>query len=124
MIFQEVGHTSSHHLLGQAFDNGSFAHARVADHEHVGLEPAGENSDYFLQFRRTAYHGFQALILGQLCEICTMFVQYFCGLLISETHITLSVVALIELHELGFFDSVFEQEVVCMAVGFAHHGQV
>ena len=124
MILQEVGHTSSHDLLGQAFHNGSFAHARVADHEHVGLEPAGQHSDHFFQFGRAAYHGLQALILGQLCEIGTVFVQYFCGLLIRETHITLSVVALIELHELGFFDSVFEQEVVCMAVGFTHHGQV
>ena len=33
-------------------------------------------------------------------------------------------VALIELNELGLADTILEQEIVCMTVGFSHDAQV
>ena len=124
MTFQELGHTSSCHFLGQTFHDGSFAHAGIADHEHIGLELAGQDRDHFSQLCGTANHGFQPVFLGQGREIDAVFCEYFRGLLFGYHSIVVIVVLLPEVHELRLAHSILQEKIVCMAVVFGHHGQI
>ena len=41
-----------------------------------------------------------------------------------QFYIAMVVIFLIEISKLGFLNTMFEQVVVSMAIGFGHHGQV
>ena len=56
--FKELWYTAFVDLLCKTFDHSSFTHARIAYHQHIGFELAGQHSDHFFKFSSTADHWF------------------------------------------------------------------
>jgi len=46
LVLETLGHVSRHYAVGQAFDDGRLAHARVADQHGVVLAPARQHLDH------------------------------------------------------------------------------
>ena len=59
--------------LGQAFDERSFAHPRVAYHQHVGLESACQCCDHLLDLSVPANHRLETILFGQSGDVDTVF---------------------------------------------------
>ena len=56
-VLQSFRHVAAHYPLGEAFDDGGFAHAGLADEHGVVLCLAGEDADYVADLGVASDHG-------------------------------------------------------------------
>ena len=69
LAFQTIGHFARHNALRQAFNNGGFAHTRLADQHGIVFGAALQHLNGTADFIVAAYHGVEladARALGQV----------------------------------------------------------
>ena len=66
---QALRHIAIDDTQGQAFNNGAFAHAGIADNNGVVLATTAEDVDHLIDFGVAAHHWVQFLVPGQFGEV-------------------------------------------------------
>ena len=79
LIFQTFGHVAADDALGEAFDDGGLADARLADEHRIVLGAAGQDLDHAPDFFVAADHRIELVLLGSLGQIAAIFLESFVG---------------------------------------------
>ena len=69
---------TSLNALGQAFGNGGFAHARLANQHWVVLGASAKDLDDTVDFVLASHHRIELALTSQLREVATEFIQRWC----------------------------------------------
>ena len=81
LVLEPLGHVAPEDALGQAFDDGRLARARLADQYRVILGPAAEHLDHAPDLFVAADHRVQLAAPGQVGQITTVLFQGLVGAL-------------------------------------------
>ena len=115
-------------FVGQSLGNGSLAHPRITNHQHVTLAASGQNLCNFFQFVFTTNHWVNFAFHYQVIKVSTVFGQDFVSILglgftifASSYHIGLF---LIKFKEILSFHTPLEQKVSRVTLLFLRDTQI
>ena len=78
-VLEALRHVAADDALRQAFDDGGFSHARIADQHGIIFAAPGQHLDHAANFFVAADHRIELALGGELGEVAAIFAESFIG---------------------------------------------